>query len=381
MRCFFLFLLSLVFVACDSGEKEEIPIGYRGKARVNPYLAAERYLVGEGWPAKSSRIWSEFGEETGTIFMPGTSLGSKGLAMRALHWVENGGLLILTIEGGEPERNDFVGHQSGRGIPDKGDYPGLDYLLGEVGVEIVAQDWESIPSDELPEHGKLSRPWHIAVVPFEDADSMELEFEGSVALRADQYGTDWEENVALPSRVIATGYGDGNVLVLAHARPLRSAYLDRADHGIFLDMIADWNARGDIVFLYGSTTSFFGLVWQRAWMAVVAGLILLAVWLWMRIPRLGPVLEDDFSTKRPYGDSLVASARFLWRGGHIAHLVRPLRDRLEHAHQGDPATLYQRLANESGLSRDEVAQALTLEPTKDPGTLMKLVQKLQALLK
>jgi len=383
VRYCFVFVMALLLAGCESGKEEieEVPTGYRGKARVNPYLAAERYLDEGGWDVRSLRVWDDFGYETGVIFMPGSFLASKAEGIRALNWVAEGGLLVLTIEGGEPERNDFTSSQSGSGRPSRGGYPGLDYILEESGVEMIDEAWEGVSIDVDGEtRGHLSRPWHIAELDLNGDEKLDLEFEGEVGLTVED-GRDWEGKSALPSRMVSTGHQLGRIVVMAHARPLRSPYLERADHGLFLETIANWSAGGEIVFLYGSSLSFSGLIWQRAWMVMVAGVILLLAWLWMQIPRLGPVLEDRFQTRRPYGDALTTSARFLWRVGHAEHLIRPLRARVESQYQGDPASLYQRLADQSGLTRDEVAEALTLPPTKDSGTLIQLVQKLQTLLK
>ena len=382
MKWLMAMVAAFVLSGCNSGKTEirEIPIGYQGEARVNPYLAAERFLKEEGWSVRSSRVWDDYGYQAGLVFMPAPFLGSKAEGMRVLEWVADGGILVLTIEGGEPERNDFTAFSSGNGIPREGDYPGMDYLLEEIGVEIVLEDWESVSDDALTQNEMIDRPWHIAELNLDGEDEIDLEFEGDVALRAKD-GYDWEENFDLPSRVISTAHGMGTVVVMAHARPLRSPYLDRADHARFLEMMAEWDRSGEIVFLYGSSLSFSGLVWQRAGMVVISGLILLVAWLWMRIPRLGPILQDSYQLKRPYGTALIDSARFLWRGGHVVHLIRPLRERLERDHQGDPGNLYQRLSDRSGLPREEVAEALTVLPGKDPGSLIKLVQKLQALLK
>ncbi|YCM45045.1 hypothetical protein V2O64_03305 [Verrucomicrobiaceae bacterium 227] len=383
VRSLFLLLMALFLAGCnpEQGEVEEIPTGYRGKARVNPYLAAERYLNESGWDARSSRVWDDFNYQTGVVFMSGSFLASKVEGMRALEWVAQGGLLVLTIEGGEPERNDFTSNDSGLGMPAEGDYPGLDHVLAESGVGMVYEDWEGVQTTADPiAAGHTRRSWHIASVENEDGEAFDLEFEGNVGLVVEK-GRDWEGNHSLSSRVVSTEHQLGRIVVMAHARPLRSPYLDRADHALFLESVAEESSGGEIVFLYGSSLSFSGLIWQRAWMVVIAGLILLFFWLWMRIPRLGPVLEDSFQTKRPYGEALTASARFLWRSGHVEHMIRPLRAKLESEHQGDPANLYRRLADQTGLTRDEVAEALTLPPPKDSGTLIQLVQKLQTLLK
>jgi hypothetical protein len=379
-----LWVVSVLFLAgCqdpDRGEKvKDVPTGYTGKARVNPYLAAELYLTKKGWSAKSSRTWTNYDYETSIIFMPVSFLQTKGMGIRALDWVSNGGTLILTVEGGEPARNDFTASSSGDGVPYGGQFTGMDYVFEELGVEVETVDWSDFSDAEKEEDGHLNRSWHVTRLE-EHRGGLHFEQEGQVALSIAN-GWNWDLEVGGFSRMVGIGYGNGEVMVLAHARPLRSPYLARSDHAAFLEKIADDYGNGNIVFLYGSGNSFFGLLWKEGRMVVIAGLLLLVAWLWMRIPRFGPVLHDAFKKPKPYGEELKASARFLWHRGQIEHLLRPLRARLEKENQGDPETLYDRLAEESDLKRDEVAEALTTDPPKDPGHILKMVQKLQALLK
>ena len=381
MRLILIVLLGCL-AGCQPEERKKIrdePIGYRGEARVNPYLAAETYLSEKGYDVESSRTWSNYRYETDVIIMPGSFLETKGMGIRGLEWIENPGTLILTVEGGEPDRNDFTDLSTGFGFFDEEEFLGLDYLFETLGVEVNELPLSEGPEEEVAEVGHLARPWEV-VRTKDSFGGHELEFEGGVSLSA-QVGYNWTRERGERSRMVSVGFGAGEVIVLAHARPFRNPYLSRADHADFLEYIADNYAVGNIVFLYGSSTSFFGLVWKEGHMAVVAGLILLAAWLWMRIPRFGPILQDNAIQRRPYGESLKASARFLWRGGQLEVLLRPLRARLEKENQGDPTTLYDRLAEESGLDREEVAEALTINPPKDPGHILKVVQKLQALLK
>jgi len=380
-------LIILVFflAGCQEPERgkkiKDIPLGYTGKARMNPYLAAELYLKEKGAAAKSSRIWSGYDEQTSVIFMPVSFLKTKGMGIRALDWVAEGGMLILTVEGGEPVRNDFRTEISGDGEPFEGDYTGMDYVFEELEVEFKAADWSKFREEAQAEEGHLSRPWHVTKFDESwDYGNFDLEQEGEIGLSVDN-GWSWDHKEGEASRLIGVYYGDGEVMVMAHARPLRSAYLARADHAKFLEMIADFYGSGDIVFLYGTGDSFFGLLWKKGWMVVVAGFLLLVVWLWMRIPRFGPVLEDPFKKPRPYGESLKASARFLWRRGQVEHYLRPLRARIEQENEGDPETFHERLAENTDFDPDEVAEALIIDPPKDPGHVLKVVQKIQALLK
>jgi len=373
----------LFLLGCGQNEErqkvDEIPMGYTGKARLNPYLAAEKYLNQQGWDVESSRTWSNYDDETQMIILPGSFLQTKGIAMRVLDWVNQGGNLVITIEGGEPDRNDFTESGSGMGVSEPGDYAGLDHALEQFKISSSQYSYQAA-EDDSKNRGHLSRPWEL-VKTKEEWGGHSLEFEGEVGLNIEE-GRNWIQNEDGKSRMVGLNYGAGEVLVLAHARPFRNPYLARANHAEFLDHLTGrYGNGGKIVFLYGSSNSFFGLVWKKGWMVVIAGLILLVVWLWMRIPRFGPILRDNLVKRQPYGESLITSARFLWRTGELEHLVRPLRAQLESENQGDPASFYDRLAEESGLSRDEVVEAFTTDPPKDPGHILKVAQKLQILFK
>ena len=373
----------LMLAGCEDPEREkikEIPTGYKGQARINPYLAAERYLNEQGWVASSSRTWANFDDETGVIFVPSSFLETRGMGIRVLDWVAEGGTLVVMAAGGEPERNDFTDDATAE-PPAEGENSGWDYLLAELGLEIREGDWEDFVDDEveLKEYGHLSRPWHVTKLE-DDRGGYHLELEGPVGIYS-EYDRSWDAVVDGVSRVLGVSYGGGEVLVISHARPFRSPYLGRADHAEFLEGLADAFGPGEVVFLYGSSNSFFGLIWKEGYMVVIAGLILLGCWLWMRVPRFGPVLEDSFKKPRPYGDELTASARFLWRRGQVEHLLGPLRAKLERENEGNPETLCERLAEDSDLKRDEVAEALAIAPLNDPGQILKVVRKLQTLLK
>ena len=56
---YFVFVALLFLLGCGQNEErqkvDEIPMGYTGKARFNPYLAAEKYLNHQGWDVEITR--------------------------------------------------------------------------------------------------------------------------------------------------------------------------------------------------------------------------------------------------------------------------------------------------------------------------------------
>lgn len=352
----------------DPQKVREIPLGYRGQARLNPYLAAETYLREKGWEVESSRTWSIEGDETSLIFMPASFLQTRGMALRVLEWVADGGTLVLTLQGGEPERNDFTDPSSGE-VPEAGQSPGLDELFEALEIDFSEWSGPAFNEDELEEEGHLSRPWELARTKREFGGHA-LEFEGGVTLHA-KNGSNWIPEREGGSRMVGADHGAGEVLVLAHARPLRNPYLARADHADFLEFLAAKYGEGKMLFLYGSATSFFGLLWREGSMAVIGGLLVLACWLWMRIPRFGPVLRDRAVKQKPYGESLRTSARFLWRIGELDALVRPLREQVKEKIEGSAER------EDQPEERRERESLVSGTIPREPGQILKLVRKLQ----
>ena len=70
---------------------------------------------------------------------------------------------------------------------------------------------------------------------------------------------------------------------------------------------------------------------------------------------------------------------FLWRKKALGHLVRPLRADLERENSNESGVLYEKLAAESDLQADDVIEAMTSEKFQDPGTVTRIVRKLQIL--
>ena len=65
----------------------------------------------------------------------------------------------------------------------------------------------------------------------------------------------------------------------------------------------------------------------------------------------------------------------------MEHYLGPLHARIVNEDDGDPETFYDRLAEASELTREEVTEAFMITSSKDPGHLLKVVRRLQTLLK
>ena len=97
------FILLTLFVcffcsSCQETELKRRTLGYKGKAKANPFLAAERLLNKEGFDAASAHGFGRLDEQTATLFIPTSSLNTVGRAKRVLEWVASGGHLILMLD-------------------------------------------------------------------------------------------------------------------------------------------------------------------------------------------------------------------------------------------------------------------------------------------
>jgi len=377
-----LLLLSLlmpVLISCKGKghyETDEIVHGYRGKARVNSYLAAERLLREGGAEVKTGRVWpsKDRAYEIQTIFMPASFLSTKRLGKQALEWVGDGGFLVVFLEGGEARINDFVADFSEVLKSDDeevDEHPGFTSMLEELEVEIGEEGRKTNGGEEK---GHLRRPWQPLTISGENdgnAFDYDIELEGKLGVTGD-YLVDWDERKEGYSRMATQQYGDGVLMILSHARPFRNAFIERAEHAEFVEAVASWIGRGEILFLTGVGDTFFGLLWKHAWQAIVACFVLLFAWLWAKGVRFGPILEDGEIKKREHGSHLLGAARFLWHQGQGLALLKPLRERVGDHHIGS-------LAKEGGLEKAEAEEALFEQEVKDPNQLIRITRNLQIL--
>ncbi|MEZ5384609.1 MAG: DUF4350 domain-containing protein [Prosthecobacter sp.] len=86
---------ALLLCACD-GKWEEIEktLGYRGKARLNPFLAAETLLDELGHEARGEKALTKLPGHDAAIFMSAESGLPTGRAKQLLRWTFSGGHLI-----------------------------------------------------------------------------------------------------------------------------------------------------------------------------------------------------------------------------------------------------------------------------------------------
>ncbi len=356
-------LLCLLLLACGGCDYEEVTkeTGYKGKARINPWLAAERFVARKGYTVKSSASWKEPDGYDSVYFMPVQVLNNAGFISRMERWIASGGHLVLLVDYSDAEWNDW--YESHKPAPSF-EKPLEDFLEG-AGLSLLPYTSE-----------KLTEP----SIKFGE-ESYEVEAESKSSVRVDDEKGD---------HIFASvEYDYGRISVVTDARIFRSRYIDQKDHAALLDALIQSSAnQGQVVFLRGAGISLWNMLGRHLWPVLIGLGVLLLAWLWKSFSRFGPVESSAVaSSLRGYDHHLEALGDFQWRLDRGSALLAPLRERIvENGQRAAAASgrrdvdFFQFLAERSGLARERVERALTEVQPQDGAVLTRTAGDLQKLL-
>lgn len=410
-----LFLTAISLCSCgQKREPKEVSRGYKGEARSNPYLLAQRYLKEKGWSVEDQKGAMILGDDDAMIILPVSSVKLKVDADELLDWVSWGGHAVILVEYGDDYRQDigeYASHQ-----PQNSTYSweneddivhsiGLDYIADELYVDLLAlskdededfdyisvegAELENIESDEagsLEAFGKLLR--YVDLVDIElDNRPLKAGLGGEFSFG---YGYEYEEGEFGDSeedhRLLSLWYGDGRVTFVSDARLFRNPYLQMKGHAELLNHLVEQSPRsGVVVFNHGKIEGIFGLLMQHFAVAVWSLLALILFWLWKNLPRFGPrqdILEVD---ERDQMDHLVTTGNYLWSKGCDTALLVPLRIEVIRRLQGKGDTLndvhVEQIVEATELPRESVLEAMSLSQISEPNVMVRVVNRLQLILK
>lgn len=411
---YFVVLLALMlpfFCGC-SGHWEEMEktLGYKGKARVNPFLAAERMLGALGHDVLSVKSITELPPRDAVMFLSGESDLSSGRARQLLRWVANGGRLIYCLEGARAY-NDFQ-VQYGSIISALLLEEERDPILGQFGVGVMKR----LPLEEFkPRRQKTKNASKTPAKKSDEKSATDDESEDE-QWSANPIDVDWcgqHYRLALGGRLnlilkrkLRTGeasaglkneslalflkHGRGSVTLLPHARPLRNHWIGEHDHARWLASLVGTTGKSKVVFVAAMSGSFFTLLWQHGWMAIVALAVLLLFWLWQQMPRFGPLMEVEVDATRHFASHIGALGEFFWHMKYGSLLVDSARDavweRVRERHRslddgsrkiGD--ALAEKIACCTGLSHKRVVAAFEVPAPDSAHPFINLMRDLQTI--
>lgn len=358
MRIFLVLLTALAVTSCEYTEVER-EIGYKGKARVNPWLAAERFAGHYGGEVKSLATWTAPGYDDALWFVPAAVLGNESFTRQVEEWVSGGGHLVLLVQHAETETNDWSGHANTVKVE-----PALKGMLARSGITIL--------SEESPE-----------------ATASKVEFEGK------SYEVDAKSSFVVSAGPVKKGMfasvrkGDGRISVLTDARLFRNRWIGDKQHADLLAaLMAETEYGGGIGFIRGTGLSLWSLLAEHLWPLLIGLGGVIVLWLWKNFTRFGPLeAVSTAPVMRGYERHLEALGDFQWRLDRAAALLTPLRALI--VERGQRVSVrsgrrdddfFQFLADRSGLARERVHRALVEQAPPDSGVLTRTTADLQRLL-
>ena len=360
MKFIVLFLAAACLTACNYTEVKR-EIGYKGKARINPWLAAERFAEKSEYEVRSLASWATPDFADTVWFVPASVLSNLSFTRRMEDWVEDGGHLVLLVEHAESETNDWSRSSTEPTIE-----PVLIEMLARAGIELK-------PSEES---GSLIK---ASSIEFDGKTyAVDTKSSSSVALEGEE-----------PGVFASVKSLDGRITVLTDARIFRNRWIGDKQHAELLEaLMQSTEYEGPVAFLRGSGLSLWELLGKHLWPVLVALGCLIGLWLWKNLTRFGPVeAAEGVSTLRGYEHHLEALGDFQWRLDRATGLLAPLRSQIIERGQRISVRagkrdddFFQFLADRADLPRERVFRALAEAAPADTFTLTRTTADLQKLL-
>lgn len=434
-------LLAILFLsACDGHfEEREFPQGYKGRARLDPFLAAQMLLDKMGYEASRLPQLKELPDPDGGVIVISAEAGmSEARAQQLLNWVHEGGHLVYAMAGCAPY-NDWGLFSSGSTFGYAGNEDRVDPVLSTMNVEMLGmKSWKETTLPEmLLKRRKNDKKKDADKKKADGPDTEKKPEPAPVRAEEDKAGTEvmsetkkprihepedvptevqsvkmgeTHYEVVFPSiihlklgRPLGAGewaaagksdktaalhlrHGLGSVTLLNHARPLRNRYIDDHDHAQwFMDLLGE--DASHVQFIVSLEGSFWALLWKRAWMPLIGLALVTVIWLWMHLPRFGPHRQIVLHDTKHFFEHISALGGFFHRMRRddillaaAADAVRARATRLypHLVHHSDSAII-EILAQRSDLPPERMRAAF--EASEKPATrdLVRHIQDLQTM--
>jgi len=412
-----LLLLPMLLMTACGGHLEDVEkkTGYKGKARTECFLAAQQLLKEFDYEPERRAMLDRLPDDaTGVMILSAENAISGSRAKTVLNWVHDGGHLIYVMAGASPYNDwGFFSSMTGYGYFGNDERP--DSMLKELKVEATDSRKEELK--ELSAKGKKARKKNAAKKVKNDSTGKQPEVKiprisDPLDVRTTNAELTWDEEkyvIQVPdfisfhidrelskeeylagtkdkAYILGLRHGSGRVTLLNHARPLRNRYLGNHDHARwFLALMGD--DASAVWFISGMEKSFAKMLWDQAWMLILSLVILLIFWLWLHVPRFGPMRQVALHETKHFVDHISALGHFFHRMKRddvlLHETAQQVRSqalvRFPQMHGAEDAALVPKLAEVSGLSSERVQVALQPPQSPAPYQLVSLMQDLQTL--
>jgi hypothetical protein len=303
-------------------ETEIVP--YSRAARINEYLALDRWLAGTGHPARIVPSGNPGTLKAGPeryACVQAARFDWDGAEAALLPWIEKGGRLVVFM--GLPEREALAPFLAALGIRAE------PYEYGQDEESGAPDEDESSPDEGGGEYAAPDLDSRIVFYPAEDGE--EGKQFGPMEMLKDTGG-----NV----RIVTAYRGKGSATFAGRPWFMRNDFIGAAPNARLA-----WRLTGAVLeegerLLFirekNSARHFFGRLAERGnpLPLALSILALTAVGFWMVIPSFGPPLRDGEPSRRPIRDRFLAEIRFLEKYGSLDSYLRRYMDDLKRRRRG-----------------------------------------------
>lgn len=305
--------LSYWFLENFELREEEIPVGYKGEARSNPFFAARIFLREMGIEAERidmPDLNRELPLDNATLIITtlrGTMDDKK--SQRLFNWVESGGHLL--VRSAEPEFYD----------PDEDEVPlpPKDPLLEMFRITPVYSthsdlEWDDSINFDLVTSANKVRELNIAFPPRQFLEG--------------ELNNDLTVSNLLGTHVIHRKVGRGAITVMSDMDFLRNYSIGEEDHAEAFWIMLNWhNDRGGkILILHNDDMpALITLLWRHLLPVVIVAGLMLFFWLAKGFFRFGPLLPQPQARRRSLMEHIEASGRFFWQDKQQHRLIQQTR--------------------------------------------------------
>lgn len=276
--------------SCGKFEEKEREIGYKGIARIDHLLAANRLSEAFGMEAASYAGWPTFPPpEKSILIAPMAAFQNEGSLGEISAWMEDGGHLIaFAVLQGSREWE--------RGREEEG-YP-FDMFL-----EYYAFDCRETTEEE-------GAVFEVSLWENDGEEGRyETNFESPLLIR------DLQVRDSEYRAVGHYSYGKGSMTVLASAEPFTNQEIGKAEHAsLFGDLIQETGNKR-VWLVYSARLSFFVMLWDAFPAAILALGLFVLLLIWWAWKGFGPRFHRTDQTSAQLKGHIQASGHFFHRHG------------------------------------------------------------------
>lgn len=367
-----LFYLSIEFY------EEEIETAWSLEALRNPYLAAQQFMQRSGTEVTDAVGLAELEQldDVGTLFIGSPNQVASPRQLRQLReWMEQGGRVIYAASSVEHEEDLLLeAFDVDVRWRDRDDQDDEEQSLADTMREYNRQIEEGRTREEITQ--EEDEGYSRTVVEFGGAiGNLEIAFDdGRVLTHPYIVGTGYDIDKPIPDGWHYSEYGihfmqfdvgDGQLNLVVDPGIWTSYRIDQHDHAYLLWLLAGGDA-GLAMLRPVLQDSIWTLFARNAREFLLAGGLLLLLWIWHLGHRFGRLVPRDLSRTRALAEHFSSLSHYLWHRRQGEYLIEPLRQRvmsraslhLAGFATAAPERQLELLAERSELNADAIARAL-----------------------